>query len=327
MFNKLLTITIVGFLGTMLVTFVAPDDIVQAARRNVGDSTRSILQRVTSRDPGLPEGTNIDWEDGTIRATGHGTLPMAAETYPQAKLMALGAAELDAKRKIAATLNGAMISARRKLSKYVETEYMVEEKVEAFVRGATTESSRTLPGGNVEVVMVLKLKQVDEGNGTPTEEDAEVQTAAAADGEDTAVGAAKLLPSRQQGWKAGGYYRPGPALEHRSSDYTGVIINARNLPVAPALFPSIRSEGGNETTDEGLETFLARDFMLKYVGSVDAAMSTDEAGANPLIVDAVDVAGMARTDLVLADHDAERLTMLAQHEGGSVVPHLVIVTD
>ena len=36
MFKKLLTITVVGFLGTMLVTFIAPDDIVQAAALTTG---------------------------------------------------------------------------------------------------------------------------------------------------------------------------------------------------------------------------------------------------------------------------------------------------
>ncbi len=329
MFKKLITLLVVVGLLFALVTLSegARETFAFASEpaRKVAETTSELTQKIGgaigqkfSPADMIPENAEIDWGDGVIRATGHGALPVASQSYPQAKLMAVGAAELDAQRILAATLRGAMITSKRKLENYIQKEYIVEENVHAMIHGAQVTDVRVMPDGNVEVDMELRLKGMEK-NAVAKAAEAEPQPAPANTG---------VVPGRMQGWRALDYYNPTADVLGREKDFTGLIINAQNLHATAALAPEIITETGVPVFPQKTEgeTEPAR-VNVAYEPSINQAMSNPRAGSNPLILDAVATGGQLRTDLVIRDADYERL---ARNQGADSVlssGSIVVVVD
>ena len=206
MFKKLITLlVVVGLLfalGTMSEGFRETMATASEPAKDLIGKTSEMTQKVGGAlgdkfmpENLIPENAEIDWGDGVVKATGHGALPVASQTYPQAKLMAVGAAELDAQRILAATLRGAMITSKRKLENYIQKEYIVEENIHAMIHGAQVTDVRVMPDGNVQVDMELRLKGI-EGDGTSKV------------AEHAPAGQDGPTPGRMQGWRAIDYYNP-----------------------------------------------------------------------------------------------------------------------
>ncbi len=326
MFKKLITLLVVMGLLFALVTLSsgARETLALAsepAKMLIG-KTSAVTEKIggaigdkLSPADLIPEEAEIDWGDGVIRVTGHGALPVASQTYPQAKLMAVGAAELDAQRILAATLRGAMITSKRKLENYIQKEYIVEENVNAMIHGAQVTDVRVMPDGNVQVDMELRLKGL--------EQKAVVAAPEAAPAASTAV------PGRLQGWRALDYYDPTSNVLGREKMFTGLIINARNLHATAALSPEIITETGIPVfplRDEAAEGAPAG-VSVAYEPSVSQAMKNPRIGSNPLILDAVATTGKLRTDLVVRDADYERLARNASAESILSEGKIVVVVD
>ena len=306
MFKKLITLLVV--IGLLFALVALSENMRETlalasepAKKIVGKTSEvteklggALGERLKPADM-IPEGARIDWGDGVIRATGHGALPVASQTYPQAKLMAVGAAQLDAERILAATLRGAMITSKRRLENYIQKEYIVEENVNAMIHGAQVTDVRVLADGNVEVDMELRLKGA-EGKAFARATEPPPQ-----DG--------TLVPGRLQGWRAPDYYNPTSDVWGREKEFTGLIINARNLHVNATTRPEIITETGIQVFPLEIEGRIHETPVpnIEYEPSVARAMTNPRVVSNPLVVDAVAATGKFRTDLVIRDSDYQRL--------------------
>ena len=113
-----------------------------------------------------------------------------------------------------------------------------------------------------------------------------------------------------------------------SAAYTGLIVDATGAGAQAAMFPRILDPAGQvlydlSTVDPNKAVTAG---ICAYRKSLDKAKKDPRAGANPLVITAIDAAGTGRVDLVVDDAGAARIAALA---GGGLLrdAKVVVVTD
>lgn len=94
---------------------------------------------------------------GIYRVTGRGAVPPDATSEAQGRLLAVGAAQLDALQKLATLLEGADIAAESTADQYVQTGHTIEETARAHLRGVRVLETRFGEDGIAEVDLELVL--------------------------------------------------------------------------------------------------------------------------------------------------------------------------
>lgn len=232
----------------------------------------------------------IDWGNGMIYVVGYGAPPKGA-SGPQARLMARGAAKADAYRNAAEVLNGVRVNSETYVRNYVMQSDEIRVVVEGFVQGARIikvnqqwdgmiELTIELPlGGQAGLTSLLNRPEITERMGpSPT-----------------------VFPDR-------------PATGNTTS-YTGVIIDARNLGIKPALYPQVFDHEGNLLYASTMVNMARPGFttIVAYARSIDLARNLPRLGSNPLVLTAdspVPMGGEEQTDLVLGVEAAKEFRRL-----------------
>lgn len=93
------------------------------------------------------------------------------------------------------------------------------------------------------------------------------------------------------------------------TNYTGILVDAGGLDLAPALFPRVVTEDGREVVGPGFAdpSPLAERGQARYFSSRIEASADDRVGYSPLVVRALRVAGTNNCDLVISQYDAGRI--------------------
>jgi hypothetical protein len=116
-----------------------------------------------------------------------------------------------------------------------------------------------------------------------------------------------------QPWPEGKEVPPGitlvPLEEGNPVIYTGVLIDARNIDLNPALFPRILNEDGRVVYGPEflISTFAAQRGSVGYYDQMMPAQNDDRVGLNPIRINALRASGRDSTDLIISDADALRL--------------------
>jgi hypothetical protein len=103
--------------------------------------------------------------------------------------------------------------------------------------------------------------------------------------------------------------QPAAEEQRQSRTFTGLIVDALELNIKPALYPRILTEDGevvydlqsadpNATVEEGL---------VDYRKSLAEAKKAPRVGDNPLVVKATQASGKYKTDIVISKADATSL--------------------
>ena len=227
----------------------------------------------------------IDWGKGLIHVVGYGAPPKGA-SGPKARLMARGAAKEDAYRNAAEVLNGLRVNNGTYLRNYVVQSDEIRLVVEGFIQGARIIKSNQYGGGMIELTIELPLG--GEAGLTTLLNRPEI------------TGRISSSPAMVADY----------AATEVTTAYTGVIIDARNLGVKPALYPQVFDHEGNllytftmvDIARPGLTTIVA------YIRSVDLVRSLPRLGTKPLFLTAERPAPadcMEQTDLVLGAEAAQ----------------------
>lgn len=124
-----------------------------------GEPTRTGETQANGGVRTLPHATAVqpNMGAGVFEVTGYGVAPDHAGTPAQAKLLAVGAAKLDALHKLAAILEGAEVRSEEELRDYVQTRYAVRQETSAMLRGVRVVATRYAPDGTAEVDVRLVL--------------------------------------------------------------------------------------------------------------------------------------------------------------------------
>ena len=91
-----------------------------------------------------------------------------------------------------------------------------------------------------------------------------------------------------------------------SQKYTGLIVDASGLQLNPSLIPRILDENGNEIY---CRFFVNRNYavnigMVGYLCDLEEARYNDRVKDNPIIVTALDISGINKSDVIVPNTDA-----------------------
>lgn len=233
---------------------------------------------------------SLDWTTGVLTVYGEGIASPEVQSPAQRRLLGFRAAKAVAYRNLLELIGRVQVDAGTTVAEVMIASDSVRTRVSGVVWGARlVPDSQREKDGVYQVALTLKLS--DEL-------------------------AALLLPA------AGASPPPPPpaesALYTPPQSYTGLIVDARGLPLQPSMAPRLLSAGGNELFGSGgLDpAYLRRWGTSGYDRDLERARRSDRLGgaeARPLVVKAIQVAGQSRNDAVISNDEAVKVQMADQH--------------
>jgi len=267
----------------------------------------------------------IDWENNIVYAVGDGVPPQNPISAAQGRVRSKRAAIDQAFARLLETVQEVRVDAESTTRNFVNESNIVRTSVSGMIQNAEIVEMRQFDDGSYQVMMAMPMGGPQGLNATllPTQM-AQLQQARMVTRVTRDPAPAATAPATQPQLSSADTAQQPAA----SVSYTGLIIDTKGHEAAPAAFPRIISQSGDILYDLGMvDPNAATNGMSAYRKSLDAARQLARAGNNPLVVEAVDVAGRNRTDLVLSDEDAAKL--LEADAAGSFLydAHVIVVID
>ncbi len=247
----------------------------------------------------------VNWTDGYIEAVGIGAPPEQYLGKPQARPNALRAAQVDAYRNLLEVINGVRVDSATTIRDFTVESDVVNTQVQGMVRGAKVMKQEYLSDGTVEVTVRMPLS----GNF-----------------------AAVIVP-RILGRKPAA--PPPPSVPQRPAPapggevFTGLVVDARGIQARPAMSPRVLDESGREIYGSmNVEReYAVQQGMSGYARDLTAAQSNPRVTSNPLSVKGLRTEGAGRSDIVIANADAEKIFASAENLGFLKKCRVMIVLD
>lgn len=216
----------------------------------------------------------INWSKKTVTATGSGAATNK-DNIAQARLMAERAAKLDALRNILETIQGIQITSARNAGD-IMSNGEVKSRIQGMAQGFKVVDTKYYSDGSVDVIVQMPIDE------NLTNALVEKPKAAAS------------KPARKLN-------TDGP------ESFTGLVINARGLGVTPSMAPRVVDESGKEVYGAEIvsEKGLQQGGIASYAKNDDQAK--ERTGAKPMVMKALRLADKSKTDVVIANGDADKL--------------------
>ena len=249
----------------------------------------------------------VDWDRGVVMAEGLGAPSSKAKNKAQQNATALRAARLDAARNMLEMIMGINLSSTTTMQDAMVTSDTVRTKVQGKLFGLRPSGKpRYFSDGSVSIMMEASLRQTIPREAMEATVDAEPPRQIGSS--DTVRSATKLDPGRA---------------------YTGLVIDAKGTGVQPAMSPRIYDEDGNELYGSAYvdQAFVQKHGMAGYVKDLEQASANDRVKGTPAIIKALSSSGTNRTDLILANEDAQQLQSLSKNLNFLREARVVIVLD
>ncbi|HEY1099583.1 MAG TPA: hypothetical protein VGF99_11675 [Myxococcota bacterium] len=234
------------------------------------------------KDPAADDGVvqklahgEINWSTKTVTATGSGTANLKEGSVGKARLMAERAAKLDAIRNIVETIQGIQVNGTRNAAD-VMSNGEIKTKVTGMAQGLKIVGTKYYSDGSVDVVVSMPIDQ-------------------------------NLTNALVEKPKAGAAAKAPKLSTTGAETFSGLVINARGLGITPSMAPRVVDEAGKVVygaefvSDSGLQ----QGGIASY--AKNDAKATERAGDKALVVKALRLADKTRTDLVIANADADKL--------------------
>lgn len=244
----------------------------------------------------------IDWINKVVRVKGQAAQPSEGGV-PQRRLKARVAARMEAYRNLAELITGVQVSSESNVQNFVTTNDVIKMRVDGVVKGARQSGKeKLLPDGSIEVELYLPMF----GNGS---------IASALDLGNYAknkTSLSYLLPHMTATLSDFAVIDNNTNLksykvaQNNPANPTGLIIDARDLAVEPAMIPFI--VGGGRVIYTGNKIDINPESIVKY-GVTDytddiekAKKNVDRIGSSPMIIEAKGATGSpSKTNILLDD--------------------------
>jgi len=265
-------------------------------------------------EPG-PKGGGTNWTTGLITAIGIGTPSPNAANRAQMRAMALRAAKVDAQRNLLEILNNVQVTAVSNVRDLSLQHDDVESRVQGLLHGAQPMGEpRYLPDGSVEVTLGVYRHDVE-----PIVMPKVLETHAPSVPSmnmpmslDPNLGANPPV-APPAGPQDSANAMPTPPLDAGRA-FTGLLIDARDFKVRPAMAPKIVDESGREIYGSSLVNpeYAVQHGMIGYSKNIQAAQTNERIANTPLIIKGIKTDGDRLTDIVVSNADAEKIRSAAQ---------------
>ena len=250
----------------------------------------------------------VDWDHGVVMAEGLGAPSSKAKNKAQQNATALRAARLDAARNMLEMIKGINLSSTTTMQDAMVTSDTVRTKVQGKLFGLRPSGKpRYFSDGSVSIMMEASLRQTIPREAMEATVEAE--------------------PPRQIGSNTGTIRSVAKLDPGRA--YTGLVIDAKGTGVQPAMSPRIYDEDGNELYGSAYvdQAFVQKHGMAGYVKDIEQASANDRVKGTPAVIKALSSSGTNRTDLILANEDAQQLRSLSKNLNFLREARVVIVLD
>ena len=229
----------------------------------------------------------VNYQEGYIEAVGIGAPPERYYGKPQARPMALRAAQVDGYRNLLEIVQGVKIDSQTTVKDFTTESDSINAQVSGLVRGAAVVKKEYLSDGTVEVILRMSLRDVVR-TVLPTAIDNDQK-------KDIKVREPILPPSK-----------PAPAAEF----YTGLVVDARGIGANAAVSPKIFDESGVEVygTLIANKEYASKEGLCDYASDLVAAQRHQRITNKPLTVKAVRAEGTGMSDLKISSEDAQKIS-------------------
>jgi len=249
----------------------------------------------------IPEGTQlveqvgnkgmVNWTEGTMEAIGIGAPPERYIGKPQARPNALRAAQVDAYRNLLEVINGVRVDSTTVIRDFTTESDVINTQVQGMVKGAKVIKQEYMSDGTVEVTVRMPIA-----------------------GNFAAVIIPRIMEKKQAqpppaGPAAPAAPPPASAPAPGGEVFTGLVVDARGIQARPAMSPRIIDENGREIYGSmNVEReYAVQQGMSGYARDLTAAQSNTRVTNNPLSVKGLKTEGAGRSDIVIANADAEKI--------------------
>jgi len=245
----------------------------------------------------------INWSSGMITAVGVGAPPERFYGKPQARPMAMRAAQVDAYRKLLEVANGVRVDATTLVRDYAVESDVVKTQVEGIVRGARTIKTDYMSDGTVEVTVAMPIS----GAGTTLSQaiyPRMMETQGLPPAPTSGYPATPAVPQVPQAPQT-----PAPTATTPSEVFTGLVVDARGIQARPAMSPKIVDENGEEVYGSMHvdREYAVQQGMSGYARDLTAAQSNARVTNNPLTVKGMRAEGPGKSNIVIGTADANVL--------------------
>ncbi len=212
----------------------------------------------------------INWSKKTVTATGSGAANLKDGPVAVARLNAERAAKLDALRNVIETIQGIQVTATRSAGD-VMSNGEIRSRIQGMAQGFKVVDTKYYSDGSVDVVVQMPI-------------------------DDNLTNALVEKPKK-----------PHKIATEGAASYTGLIVNARGLGLTPSMAPRIVDEAGKEVygTEVVSEKGLKQGGIVGYAKA--DAQATERVGDKPLVLKGLRLVDKSKTDVVIANGDADKL--------------------
>lgn len=252
---------------------------------------------------------SVNWTEGYIEAVGIGAPPQRNIGTPQARPMALRAGQVDAYRNLLEVVNGVRVDSTTTIRDFTVESDIINTQVQGIVKGAKTMKQEYLSDGTVEVTVRMPMA-----------------------GNFAAVIVPRIMERRQAAPQAPAPAAPqAPAASPASGGevFTGLVVDARGIQARPAMSPRIIDEKGQEVYGSmNVEReYAVQQGMSGYARDLTAAQSNARVTNSPVSVKGLKTEGAGRSDIVIANADAEKIRASGDNQSFLKKCRVMIVLD
>lgn len=238
----------------------------------------------------------IDWAKGVVQAKGiSAPLKKVAEKKPSNSPKARSEAKNDARLKLLETVKRIKIDSKRSVGDLATKNKTIMTQIKDMVYNATEieKLRKYMSDGSVEVLLQMNLH----GGFTQL-----------------------VLPEAVRQIEGIRQIKPGAKSTEVntglvSETYTGLLVDARNIEVHPALVFKILDENLEEVFGPAFASreFVVQHGMAAYYTDIQAAKVDARVAQRPLIVKALRTDWPSRCDIVISKTDASKLKSASHH--------------
>ena len=249
----------------------------------------------------------VNWTDSYVEAVGIGAPPQRYIGTPQARPNALRAAQVDAYRNLIEVVNGVRVDSTTTIRDFTVESDVINTQVQGMVKGAKTMKQGYLSDGTVEVTVRMPLA-----------------------GNFASVIVPRILERKLAAPMPATPQAPATASPASVSEvFTGLVVDARGIQARPAMSPRIIDEKGQEVYGSmNVEReYAVQQGMSGYARDLTAAQSNSRVTNNPVSVKGLRTEGAGRSDIVIANADAEKIRASGDNQGFLKKCRVMIVLD
>lgn len=266
---------------------------------------------------------SVNWSQGVMMATGIGSPPEKYYGKPQARPMALRAAQLDAYRNLLEVTKGVRVNSVTVVEDSMVASDMIRSQVDGMVKGAQVIKKEYLSDGTVEVTIAMSLRGGFAQLILPQDIKPVPEIRTIPPSPPAPHVPEEVTPA------------PTPAMPEPATPavtpavYTGLVVDARGLGARPAMSPKILDERGQEVYGSA---YVSREYavqqgMAGYAKDMTASQTNPRVTDQPLTVKSLKTEGPGQSDLVISNADADKIRGASENLSFLKQCRVMIVVD